>query len=141
VRTETTLPRLFDDESSREFFTEKYAKEQSPTARSVERAVLGHEVGLSGYTTVEQARELATRMNVMPGARVLDIGSGRGWPGAFLAQHMDCSIVLSDMPVAVLVEALARVGQGVRAAAIAADARSIPLRSEVIGAIVHADVF
>lgn len=33
------------------FFQEKYSRPRSPAARQVERAVLGHEVSLNGYTT------------------------------------------------------------------------------------------
>lgn len=135
------MPRLFDDESSRDYFSEKYAKEQTATARSVERAVLGHEVGLSGYTTVDEAQLLCSRIEVKPGSRVLDLGSGRGWPGAFLARCMSCRIVFSDLALGALAEALTRLGPDISASAVVADGRASPFRSEVLGAIVHADVF
>ncbi len=37
---------------------EKYARSRPDAVQQVERAVLGHEVGLNGYTTVEQAQAL-----------------------------------------------------------------------------------
>jgi len=138
------MPKRFDDESSRDYFTDKYARGQSPTALKVERMVLGHEVGLGGYTTMEQAGHLCDRMSVKSGARVLDLGTGRGWPGAFLARCMQSRMVFSDLPVGVLREAVVRFGTGessVGVAGVAADGRAMPFQSEVFDAIVHADVF
>lgn len=138
------MPQRFDDETSRDYFTEKYGKGQSPTALRVERMVLGHEVGLGGYTTVEQAGHLCDRMNVTAGARVLDLGTGRGWPGAFLAKCMRSRMVFSDLPAGAVREAILRFGKAdadAGVAGVAADGRAMPFRSEVFDAIVHADVF
>ncbi len=138
------MPRLFDDQTSLNFFSEEYSKAQSDAARRVERAVLGHEVGLEGYTTVDQARDLCARIDVRPGTRVLDVGAGRGWPGAFLARCMGCRLVFLDLPAGVLREAMERFGSGdteAGAAAVAADGRTMPFRAGVFGAVVHADVF
>lgn len=45
-------------------------------AARVERLVIGADFGADGYTTVEQADELARRLGMRPGLRVLDLGSG-----------------------------------------------------------------
>lgn len=136
------MPQEFNDKTSREHFSRKYSKPQSTVAQRVEEAVLGHAVGLSGYTTVDQARLLCERMNVETGALVLDIGTGRGWPGVFLARCMECRIVFTDMPVGVLTEAMQRfLPEESLANAVAADGRAIPFRSEIFDAIVYADVF
>lgn len=46
-------------------------------AARMERLVIGADFGADGYTTAEQAEELARRL----GLRLLDVGSGKGGPG------------------------------------------------------------
>ena len=44
-----------------DYFSGKYSETRSRTARQVERVGLGHEVGLNGYTTLDQAQALCSR--------------------------------------------------------------------------------
>lgn len=50
-------------------------------AERVERMVIGADFGADGYTTRTQADELARHPDLRPGVRLLEVGSGRGWPG------------------------------------------------------------
>ena len=53
--------------------------------------------GANGYTTAAQANLLAQRLDLGPGKRLLDVGSGRGWPGLYLAASTGCTVVLTDL--------------------------------------------
>ena len=125
-------------------FSEQYARRQGEVARRVERAVLGHEVGLNGFTTVEQAETLCDSLPVTSGCRLLEVGCGHGWPGFHVAQRRACDLVGSDIPLDALREAQANVGArqlGGHAVFVAADGRALPFRSAFFEATVHADTF
>jgi cyclopropane fatty-acyl-phospholipid synthase-like methyltransferase len=119
-------------------------------ARHVERLVIGADYGADGYTTIDQADDLARRLELRPGVRLLELGSGSGWPGLHLAKTSGSSIVLTDLP-----------GQGVlppgdglqraarrataeglldRCAVVAASATHIPFAAATFDAVVSADV-
>lgn len=138
-RTHAMSDRRDQDETF-EFF---YSRPQSDAAREVERSVLGHAVGLNGYTTVEQADRLREVLLLGPTRRLLDVGAGRGWPGSHLAGSSGCRLVSTDVPVDALREAksnLEAAGLRERSETAAADGRALPFRSECFDAVVHADV-
>lgn len=115
----------------------------SPIAQQVERLVIGADYGADGYTTVEQAEELARRLELRRGVRLLDLGSGRGWPGVYLAKATGCRVVLTDLPVDGLRGAAARAaaeGLDGRSAAVAASGRDLPFAAGSFDAVVHTDV-
>lgn len=123
---------------------ERYAQPQGAVARRVERAVLGHPVGLNGFTTIAQAETLCAVLPVTAGGRLLEVGCGHGWPGFHVAQRHACALVGSDVPLDALRNAHENAGVrrlGARAAFVAADGRALPFRSAVFDAIVHADTF
>ena len=125
-------------------FRERYAQSPGEVARRVERAVLGHAVGLNGFTTVAQAATLCDVLPVTAGGRLLEVGCGHGWPGFHVAQRHACNLVGSDIPLDALWDARANVNVrplGARAVFVAADGRALPFRSAVFDAIVHADTF
>ena len=127
-----------------ERFREQYAQPRGEVARRVERAVLGHAVGLNGFTTVTQAETLCDVLRVTAGGRLLEVGCGHGWPGFYVAQRHACNLVGSDIPLDALRDAQANVGVrqlGARAVFVAADGRALPFPSAVFDAIVHADTF
>jgi cyclopropane fatty-acyl-phospholipid synthase-like methyltransferase len=45
-----------------------------------------------------QADTLAGELRLSAGDRLLDLGSGRGWPGLYLAASSGCQVVPSDLP-------------------------------------------
>ena len=125
-------------------FRERYAQSPGEVARRVERAVLGHAVGLNGFTTVAQAATLCDVLPVTAGGRLLEVGCGHGWPGFHVAQRHACNLVGSDIPLDALRDARSNVNVrrlGARAVFVAADGRALPFRSAVFDAIVHADAF
>jgi protein-L-isoaspartate O-methyltransferase len=89
------MPR--DKHSTVRKMTQRYGIAASEASRAVERSVIGANFGTNGYTTLPQARALIKTLHLGPGARLLDIGAGRGWPGLYLAQATGCETVLSDV--------------------------------------------
>lgn len=131
-------------EEDRRIFHEKYSRRRSEAARKVERAVFGHDVGLDGFTTVEQAESLCRYLSLGRGDVLLDVGAGRGWPGTHLAGSSGCRLVSTDTPWIALAEArtrIARRGLTQGSGAIAADGQQLPFRSASFEAVSHADVF
>ncbi len=133
-----------DEQDNFDFFKEKYSRPRSQAARQVERTVLGHEAGLNGYTTVEQAEELYEYLALMDNHHLLDVGGGHGWPGLHLAARSSCALASTDIPFEALREAKVNIAARSLQAAngvIAADGRALPFLSGSFDAIVHADVF
>jgi methylase of polypeptide subunit release factors len=132
-----------DEREARAHFEERYAVATGDVNERIERAVIGAVWGVNGYTTVAQADELGRRLDLRPGQRLLDVGTGRGWPGLYLATRTGCTLVGTDMPVEALAIAVRR-GRveriAERAAFIAATAAEQPFRPGSFDAIVHTDV-
>lgn len=130
-----------DERKAREDFSARYSL-HGRIVEVIERRVLGDSWGANGFTTKEQADELAELLRLDRAARLLDVGCGRGWPGLYLAKRTGCEVVVSDMPVEGLVTARERAEvENVRClAAVAASARELPFKPESFDAIVHTDV-
>jgi cyclopropane fatty-acyl-phospholipid synthase-like methyltransferase len=110
---------------------------------AAEREAVGSDYGANGYTTLEQADALLPLLGVRAGDRLLDVGSGCGWPGLYLAQRTGCHVVVADLTAAGMRQAVKRAaddGIGARTAAVMASARHLPFRPDSFDAIVHADV-
>ena len=109
----------------------------------IERTVLGISYGGTAYTTIGQADLIAERLELDEHMLLLDVGTGSGWPGIYLAASTGCRAVLADVPVDGLGRALERVrrdGLGDRVAVVAANGQNPSFRSESFDAISHADV-
>ncbi|MEE8587145.1 MAG: class I SAM-dependent methyltransferase [Acidobacteriota bacterium] len=137
------MPNQRNKNEDPDFFIEKYSRPRTRILRQVERTVLGHECGLNGYTTVEQARKLGELLHLNREGRLLDIGGGFGWPGLDIARSSGCSVVSTDLPLAALLNARANaqaLGLSAHAQPAAADGRALPFRSASFDAVTHADV-
>jgi methylase of polypeptide subunit release factors len=132
-----------DELQARTVFAERYAIPTGDANARVERAVIGAAWGANGYTTVAQADELGRRLRLGPGARLLDVGTGRGWPSLYLAQQTGCAVVGTDLPVEGLAVARHRAtveGIDGRVALVVAGGADQPFRPQSFDAIVHTDV-
>ncbi len=124
-------------------WADAYAQPDSRAWRAIEREVIGANVGANGYTTVAQAEQLAGRLALGPGARLLDVGAGRGWPGLYLAERTGCDVVVTDVPAAGLRDAFARTRRSRlarRASFARASGAKLPFRPRTFDAVVHTDV-
>ena len=127
-----------------DYFSGKYSETRSRAARQVERVALGHEVGLNGYTTLDQAQALCELLPLASTSVLLNVGAGRGWPGSHVARSSGCRLISTDVPWNSLREARAEglAGGGPpHRHVVAADGCGLPFRSTSVDAIVHADVF
>jgi SAM-dependent methyltransferase len=127
---------------SAERFRQRYGLQLSESARIVEREVIGADMGANGYTTIAQADLLASRLELHSGKRLLDLGSGRGWPGNYLAQTTGCDVVLSDVPDTALRFALKTaedMGTGEQVRIARATATRLPFADGTFDAVCHTD--
>lgn len=127
---------------ARSLFAHRYRADRADVHAQVEQAVLGSAFGANGYTTRAEADRLAELLHLNDVSRLLDLGSGRGWPGLYLAERSGCRVVLADLPEEGLRTALARTSDqsGVRASAVVAAGASLPIRQRSFDAVVHTDV-
>ena len=132
-----------DEHDALNRFRQRYAIVTTEVAAEIERRVIGAVWGANGYTTVEQADELARRLDLGPGRTLLDVGTGRGWPGLYLAAKTGCNLVGTDMPLDALAAAARRArAESIddRVGLIAAAGANQPFRPNSFDAIVHTDV-
>lgn len=132
-----------DERATRTDFAQRYALPAVDANARIERDVIGAVWGANGYTTVAQADELGRRLQLGAGSRLLDVGTGRGWPGLYLAKQSGCSLVGTDMPVEGLIVATRRARDervDHRASFAAAAGAAQPFRGASFDAIVHTDV-
>lgn len=131
-----------DERDARAHFDERYGIRGNRAAALVEERVIGAAWGANGYTTLDQTDELVGHLALTPASRLLDVGTGRGWPGLYLAQRARCSVVGTDLPLTALQKARARAAreQLDRADVVVASGGMLPFRSKSFDAIVHTDV-
>jgi cyclopropane fatty-acyl-phospholipid synthase-like methyltransferase len=120
-----------------------YAVGEHRVAREVELLTLGSDFGANGYATLAEVNALAGMLGLGRGSRLLDVGSGQGWPGLYLARQTGCRVVLTDVPLEGLATAARRAARedlGGRAWALAARGQMLPLREGAFDAAIHTDV-
>jgi SAM-dependent methyltransferase len=132
-----------DELRARALFDQRYGIAATAVADQIERRVIGGDWGANGYTTMVQADRLASGLELSAADRLLDLGTGRGWPGLYLATRTGCRVVLADLPLDGLRVAAARaVAEGLadRASVLVAAASGLPFHAQSFDAIIHTDV-
>jgi 2-polyprenyl-3-methyl-5-hydroxy-6-metoxy-1,4-benzoquinol methylase len=132
-----------DEQQARALFQQRYGNSPTPTALRIEQRVIGGDWGANGYTTMAQADTLASGLGLSAGDRLLDLGTGRGWPGLYLAARTGCRVVLADLPLEglrVAADRAAADGLAARTGVVAAAASGLPFRAGSFDAVIHTDV-
>jgi ubiquinone/menaquinone biosynthesis C-methylase UbiE len=122
---------------------EFYTRPASETMREIERSVCGCDFGGSSWTTAAEALELARLLRLDSRSKLLDIGSGSGWPGLYLAQQTGCHITLTDISREGLKVADSRIksdGMSEQCRTVLAGAGELPFDPKEFDAIAHSDV-
>ena len=121
----------------------RYAASGDAALVAAELEALGSDYQANGYTTVAQADELGRLLALSKGQVLLDIGSGCGWPGLYLAARHGCAIISAD-PID---EGCCTAGQRAiadgltdRSLAVRAEGAALPIRPGSVDAVVQSDV-
>jgi methylase of polypeptide subunit release factors len=121
----------------------KYARSISVWT-ALEKAAFGVAMGSNGYLRPDEAELLLASLALPRPGRVLDLGTGRGWPAWILAREGGHSVFGVDVPVEALRSARDTFeGGGVEEHTFvcAADGTALPFPSGFFDAVTHADVF
>ena len=137
------MARTSDEQAVLDRFSKQYEHAQSDVMRGIERSVCGCDYGARSWTTLDEARETGRMLALKPGKRLLEVGSGSGWPGLYLAKETGCDIVMTDLPLTGLRVAIERAATDQVAGACwatVADGAALPFRSGRFDAILPSDV-
>lgn len=129
--------------AKQERFARIYGRSQCPAILAVERRVCGCDYGGNSWTTRDEARRIAALLGLKPGRRLLDIGSGAGWPGLYFAKETGCEAMLMDLPLNGLQVASDRAAKdrmSDRCGFAVADGAQLPFRDGSFDAVSHSDV-
>ena len=125
-----------------EAFQERYRIAHDPAMLRAERKVLGSDYGAASYTTMKQADDLADILELGPGKLLLDIGSGAGWPGNYLAASTGCHAILTDPVVEGMWLAVDRAeSPSMNSTPVVASGTSPPFRDDTFDASTSSDAF
>lgn len=135
------------EQGERDLITEfdaHYALVEQPPMIEAERSVIGADYGATSFTTRRQADLLASELELEPHHHLLDVGSGTGWPGIYLAAAHGCQVTLSDVPLEGLHVARRRIERDALdelVSVVSATGESLPFRSESFDVVSSSDVF
>ena len=124
-------------------FSNEYKLAGDALLHEIEKSVCGCTYGASSWTTREEADTAADMLGLAPGRRLLDVGTGCGWPGLYLASASGCEAMLLDLPFSGLQAAARRAAEddtAGRCQPVRADAGAIPFADNSFDAIHHSDV-
>ena len=123
-------------------FAAEYEFNDHPAFARLERKVLGCAYGGTSWTTRSQADRYASLLGLESGSELLELGSGAGWPGIYVAAKSRAKLTMVDLPFNALTRARQRAGEELQAPAVAiqASAAALPFTDHGFDAIEHSDV-
>ncbi|MGB1657087.1 MAG: SAM-dependent methyltransferase [Longimicrobiales bacterium] len=121
-------------------FEDKYLRFRSEAGEAF-RAASGGPVP-NGWTTQGQAQWMAYALGLGEGDRLLDLGSGRGWPGVLIAERTGATLVSVDVPAEALRQGRERLREVLEdhVHQVCGDGRMLPIGDGHFSAVCHADV-
>ena len=137
------MPRTTKEREAVETFGQLYELVLADVMLAIERDSCGSDYGGTSWTTRAEADRVGRLLDLAPSDRLLDIGSGAGWPGLYLARTSGCDVALTDLPLSGLQIAAKRAVADQLAGVCwtaAADGTALPFRDDSFDAISHSDV-
>lgn len=137
------MPRTPEEQATIDRFSNTYRLGQSDFMLEMERSTCGCDYGGTSWTTREEADRTIDLLNLKPGRQFLEVGSGSGWPGLYLAMQTGCDVTLTDLPFDGLRIAKRRAAEDQLAGhcrILSADGSALPFRDGWFDAIYHSDV-
>ena len=137
------MPTSAQQQELADRFAAEYARGQTPVMLEVERAVCGCDYGGTSWTTREEADTIGRLLGLGKGTRLLEMGSGSGWPALYLASTTGCDVTLTDVPGEALRIASRRAARDEldgRAAFALASGPALPFAPQCFDAVSHSDV-
>jgi SAM-dependent methyltransferase len=123
-------------------FQERFLLVTDPAMIRAERLAIGGDYGASSYTTIEQADELGRILRLGAKRKLLDVGSGSGWPGNYLAASTGCVAFLTDPIIEGMAVAFDRSRRDdLEAFAAVADGTALPFEDRIFDAATSSDAF
>ena len=124
-------------------FTDRYRNARADVIRQIETSVFGCDYGATSWTTREEADHVIDILALGPAKRLLEIGSGSGWPGLYLAKASGCDVVQIDLPFDGLKVAAERAREDDMADrwdGAVADGAAVPFKNDAFESVFHSDV-
>jgi len=124
-------------------FAAEYACSALPAIKALERDVLGSDYGGTSWTTRQQVDSVFSHLELKSDSRLLEVGSGSGWPALLLSQQSGCRATLLDMPLIALEHASRRAtddGIDGRATFVNASGTALPFADGTFDRLSQSDV-
>ncbi len=124
-------------------FAGNYDLSKLPEIKKLEQSALGSDYGGTSWTTRQQVGDAAAALGLNSDSRLLDIGSGSGWPGLLLGKLSRCDVTLLDIPLNALQQAAERAADDrmtEQVGVVAGSGTSLPFAAGTFDRISHSDV-
>jgi len=124
-------------------FAGNYDLSKLAEIKKLEQLALGSDYGGTSWTTRQQVDIIVASLQLDSSSRLLDIGSGSGWPGLLLAKLSQCDVTLLDIPLNALRQAAERASEDQmtkQVRIVSGSGTSLPFADQSFDRISHSDV-
>jgi ubiquinone/menaquinone biosynthesis C-methylase UbiE len=124
-------------------FAGNYDLSKLPEIKKLEQSALGCDYGGTSWTTRPQVDVIVESLALASSSRLLDIGSGSGWPGLLLGKLSACDVTLLDIPLNALRQAAERAVEDQMTDTVnivSGSGTCLPFRDQSFDRISHSDV-